>query len=130
MNRKWILLSVITAFVLLGFAFEAQRPVTVATTSTVSSHEAGMILNVDPATGQIVDHPVPGSVSLVLDQDLANDVSTSSEGLQAVHTGHGTMVDLQGRFNNMSVATIDANGKLVAPCVSSTNPAADPASQK
>lgn len=53
---------------------------------------------------------------------LLND---SSEGLVSVQRADGTAyTDLQGRFQNVTVATKDANGKVTAGCVNNTDAAA------
>lgn len=75
---------------------------------------------IDPATGALTSQPA-GSDATAVGKDTERALSTSSEGLREVPSpvpGGGTMVDLQGRFHNVSVATVDENGDLKAPCVS------------
>jgi hypothetical protein len=53
---------------------------------------------------------------------LLND---SAEGLVSVkHADGAAYTDLQGRFQNVTVATKDANGKVTAGCVNNTEAAA------
>jgi len=79
---------------------------------------AGQILNVDPATGKFVDTPARSIRAL---QDaMGSALSTSGDGLVAHNspvTGGGVVVNLQGRFQNVATAVIDANGVLQAPCI-------------
>jgi hypothetical protein len=75
---------------------------------------------IDPATGALTSQPT-GAGAAPVGKDTERSLSTSSEGLREVPSpvpGGGTMVDLQGRFRNVSVATVDENGDLEAPCVS------------
>jgi len=75
----------------------------------------GMIIYVDPQTGQFVKGPAPGTVPLQLPPHLQNAFSTSDQGLVEELSpvpGGGVRVDLQGRFRSPVFATTDANGKL------------------
>jgi hypothetical protein len=136
MNRKLLVLSILTAFALLGIAYEAQSPTTAASTqpAVAPSHQVGLIINVDPETGVIIEEPAPGASKIGVPAELANAWSTSDEGLVEVPntSGKGGMIaHLQGRFEAGMVATVDANGKLVAPCAQGLTHTADhSASQK
>lgn len=136
MNRKLLVLSILAACTLLGIAFEAQGPATTAATQPAAapSHQVGLILNIDPATGAIVEEPVPGAARLELSPELATAFSTSDEGIveQPNPSGRpGMYANLEGRFQAGQVATIDANGNAVAPCAQGLTHAADiSASQK
>jgi len=134
MSRKLTTLSILTVVSLLGFALEADAPVTASSPATVTtSHQSGMILNIDPTTGGLVEKAVSPAHQVAVSDELANSFSTSDEGLQAIPNpgkAGGTLVRLEGRFQNAVVATVDANGKLVAPCVSGLNPADASASKK
>ena len=69
---------------------------------------AGQILNLDPS-GKISPAQHAADVQLL----LGDAASTSSEGLvieKSTVPGGGIMVNLQGRFQNAMVMTIDANG--------------------
>lgn len=92
---------------------------------------AGQILNIDPATGKIVDTPTQSIRAL---QDaMAAELSTSGDGLVVEKSpvkGGGVMINLQGRFQNASTAVIDANGTLQAPCITGSSADAKDASDK
>ena len=136
MNRKLLVLSILMAFVLLGLAYEAQGPTTTASTqaAVAPSNELGLVLNIDPTTGAIIEHAAPGAGKLSIPADLASRWSTSDEDLieGPLPSGlPGKYVHLQGRFENGMVGTIDANGNMNAPCAQGLNTAADlSASQK
>ena len=75
----------------------------------------GMIIYVDPQTGQFVKEPAPGTVPLQLPPHIQNAFSTSDQGLflePSSVPGGGEMINLQGRFRSPLFATTDANGKL------------------
>lgn len=87
----------------------AEKPVA-ATAGT-----AGMMIHIDPQTGEILKEPVPGTMPLPLPPTLRSALSTSHQGLvetQSLVPGGGVKVDLQGRFQSPVFATIDVNGKL------------------
>lgn len=76
---------------------------------------AGMTIHVDPKTGALLAEPVPGSVLLQLTPQLRDALNTSHQGLAEVPSsvpGGGFKLDLQGRFQNPLIVTIDADGKL------------------
>ena len=75
----------------------------------------GMTIYIDPKTGAILKEPAPGSVPLQLTPELRNALSTSHQGLVEVPSsvaGGGVKLDLQGRFQNPLIVTIDADGKI------------------
>jgi len=75
----------------------------------------GMVIHVDPQTGAILKEPAPGTVPLQLSPQLTNSLSTSHQGLVETPSsvpGGGVKVDLQGRFQNPLIVTIDADGKV------------------
>jgi hypothetical protein len=79
---------------------------------------AGYVAHFDES-GQLIEEPVAG-VAKEFEAALAQSINTSSEGLVEVGSpvaGGGTMVNLQGRFQSASAATIDASGKLTVPCL-------------
>lgn len=83
--------------------------------AAVSGGTAGMMIHIDPQTGEILKGPVPGTVPLPLPPTLRRALSTSHQGLFETPSpvpGGGVKVDLQGRFQSPVFATIDANGKL------------------
>jgi hypothetical protein len=80
----------------------------------------GYIVHIDPATGEFLpalDRPV----AVQTDQSMQNAFSTSSEGLTEQSSpvpGGGIMVNLQGRFQNVFVATIADSNDFTATCKS------------
>lgn len=68
----------------------------------------------DPATGRLLREPPPGAPVMVLGPEVLNMLSTSDAGLveRALPDG-GYMVDLQGRFRHMAVATVADDGTIV-----------------
>ena len=74
----------------------------------------GLIIYIDPQTGQFVKEPAPGTVPLQFSPQLQNALSTSDQGLveePSAVPGGGVKVNLQGRFRSPLFATTDANGK-------------------
>jgi hypothetical protein len=133
MHRKLLVLSIIAAFVLLGFAYDAQGPSAPEQSSVAPAGSAGMILNIDPVTGAIVDEAAPSASKLAVPASLAERWSTSDEGLVVQPNpsgGKGVYINLQGRFENGMVATVDASGKLTAPCAQGLNTAANTAASE
>jgi hypothetical protein len=129
-----ILVVVTVAVVAAGSLFDGERDGAVAAktlyTSTLvgasaaddeSAGAAGYVVYLDPTTGNFTDSP-QGAAPLVFDAELQNALSTSSEGLEEVPSpfpGGGIFVDLQGRFQNTMIATIDSDGSVRTSCVSS-----------
>jgi hypothetical protein len=136
MHRKILVLSILAALVMLGFSYDSQKSSNAVSTpaALAPSQQVGLVLNIDPATGAIVEEPVPGATRLAIPTALSERWSTSDEGLLEMPNpsgGKGVYVNLQGRFENGMVGTIDADGKLVAPCAQGLNTAAGhPASGK
>lgn len=131
MNRKLRLLSMLAAFALLGMTFDARTPA--PTAQPVTPQPAGLTLHIDPATGAIIDAPASGATRLDIPASLSQSWSTSDEGLIEQPNpagGKGVYVNLQGRFENGTVATIDANGTLNAPCAQGLSHSAVAAEEK
>ena len=80
MNRKLRVLSIVAAFVLVGFSDDSRTPATTASSLDTPS-PSGLILNIDPATGAIIEAPAPGATKLDIPAHLAERWSTSDEGL-------------------------------------------------
>ena len=107
--RQCVIASVVVFAAWLGVAM----PQAFAGDATAGS--AGMLIYIDPQTGQLLKGPAPGSIPLQLSPSLRNALSTSHQGLVAVPSsvpGGGVKVDLQGRFLSPLITTIDANGKV------------------
>jgi hypothetical protein len=83
--------------------------------AAVPEAASGMIIHIDPQTGQLRKTPAPGTVPLQLNPQERNAFSTSHQGLVQVPSlvpGGGVRLDLQGRFQSPLVVTIDSEGKL------------------
>jgi hypothetical protein len=93
-----------------------------------------MIINIDPATGAIVEQPAPSTTKLAVPAEMAQRWSTSDEGLieQPNPSGNkGVYVNLQGRFENGMIATVKTDGTLSVPCAEGlTETAGHPATEK
>jgi guanyl-specific ribonuclease Sa len=76
---------------------------------------AGMVVSVDPATGQ-VRMPTPEELQSLYVQ-VDDPLNYSSEGLTFTTSPKGgVMVDVQGRFREYSVARVGADGRIVLGC--------------
>jgi len=83
-----------------------------------SPGSAAMRVSIDPETGELVHGQVPAGKPE--DAQLQEALSRSDEGLVEVHHADGSVsIDLQGRFQNASIARIDSTGKLHTTCVDS-----------
>ena len=83
--------------------------------AAIPGSTAGMMIHVDPQTGEILREPASGTMPLPLPSTLRRALSTSHQGLletPSLVPGGGVKVDLQGRFQSPLFATIDASGKL------------------
>jgi hypothetical protein len=79
------------------------------------SESSGMMIYIDPTTGQLLKEPAPGAAPLAVSPALDNARSTSHQGLVEVPSavpGGGVKVDLQGRFQSPLIGAIDADGKV------------------
>ena len=67
----------------------------------------------DPETGELAVGVVPQG-ALELDADTQNALRRDSEGLNFVRHSNGAIsVDLEGRYQSVSMVRIDENGKAV-----------------
>ena len=77
---------------------------------------AGRDVQVDPQTGQI--KPLTPAEAQQLADGLKTMLNKSTEGLvQEKHPDGSTSIDLQGRFQNVAVARVNADGTLEQSCV-------------
>lgn len=68
----------------------------------------------DPDTGRLLREPPPGVPAITLSPEEINMLSTSDKGLvETPLPDGGYMVDLQGRFRHMAVATVADDGTIV-----------------
>lgn len=89
-----------------------------ATTANPQDAAAGMVLHIDPETGEITA-PFPSAAPLALpdtaSEPLAEAFSTSAKGLSQILSatpGGGVMIDLQGRFLSPLEVRLEADGRL------------------
>ncbi len=74
---------------------------------------ASMRAYLDPETGELTVGPAPGA-DMPLDPDTQNALRRDSEGLVQKHHADGSVsMDLQGRYQSISVVHIDDDGKVV-----------------
>ncbi len=79
-----------------------------------------MRVQVDPETGTLV--PVTGLEKAELDRQMKQYLSRDTKDLpQTHHADGGVSVDLQGRFQSLSVATTDSLGNVRTGCVTSAD---------
>lgn len=68
----------------------------------------------DPQSGRLLSKPPPGADVLTLSPTELNMLSTSHDGLvERPLAAGGYMLDLQGRFRHVAVATVDGDGTIV-----------------
>ncbi len=92
----------------------AQKP---AGPREISRSVAGVIVTIDPATGKL-KRPTPEEARQ-LAAGFEEMVSQSAEGLVVVHHFNGMMsVNLEDRFQNVSVARVNPDGSIALGCVS------------
>lgn len=131
MSRKLMLLSILPAIALLGMVHDTQVPANANAVAATPSAQ-GLVLNIDPNTGVILDHPAANATRLAVPAELASRLSTTDEGLIQQPNpsgGKGVYVNLQGRYENAMVGTA-VDGKLATPCAQGLNTAANTANHK
>jgi hypothetical protein len=93
----------------------AMEGVEYTTTNTNTGQMAGRVF-INPETGKL-GGPPPGVEPPGLSIATQNRLSRSSDGLQAQQLPDGTvLMNLQGRFQNMSVVTLDEHGEALLIC--------------
>lgn len=99
------------------------QPATQNQTAPSPQTSPGMTVYKDPDTGRLL--PLPADeLQRLLNKDLRGAISTSQEGLaETAVPGGGVMIDLQGRFKNMTWAMLGPDGKVMTHCDSSESPA-------
>ncbi len=81
---------------------------------------AGMIVALDPESGAIGMPSARQADALLRSEE--NMLSRSTEGLTAQYLPDGTVfLDLQGRFQEFSVARIGADGRVIFECLSNAD---------
>jgi len=111
-----LFLGVAVAFIVVGATGDSSSTQTVLSTAVKASPTAGMRVAIDPATGEIVE-PTAEALSSI-PQGVARAVQPAPADLVEVPLKDGgVMIDLGGQFQNFSTVQIDANGNIVAPCI-------------
>lgn len=86
----------------------------------ISPGGAGQVVYVDPVTGEILPHPPEGTLGRVIElHRRAQEMLSHSEAglVQKPAPGGGVMVDLQGRFQVLTVATMTDDGAVRTHCL-------------
>lgn len=84
---------------------------------------AGAEIPLDPQTGQV--RPLTQEEAQRLAAEIKRLANQSTDGLQSVRHADGSVsMDLQGRFQNIAVAKLDEDGKLVQSCIDNPESAA------
>jgi hypothetical protein len=116
-SRLPLLIIPLALLIAVALVLQGDSPASVATAdpSDGAAAKAGMMLYIDPDTGDFVE-PTPGSYPVEVAYDDA--YSTDDWGLveESAPKGAGTMMNLQGRFMNTFTATVDGSGTLEAGC--------------
>jgi hypothetical protein len=98
-----------------GKADAAKEGAEYTTTNTNTGQMAGRVF-INPETGKL-GGPPPGVEPPGLSIATQNRLSRSSDGLQTQQLPDGTvLMNLQGRFQNMSVVTLDEHGEAHLIC--------------
>jgi hypothetical protein len=88
-------------------------PAVAVDSGTEAPGTAGMRAYLDPETGELAMGVAPAT-EMELDADTQNALRRDTEGLEVVRHADGSeSIDLQGRFQSISVVRIDENGKAV-----------------
>ncbi len=132
-RRRFSMTSIIVAAVIVGAATITVVSKQLATRNTSTSvaakattsdtakkfvtvKVAGRDVQVDPQTGQI--KPLTPEEAKQLADGLKTMLNKSTEGLVKVKNADGSVsMDLQGRFQNVAVARVNADGTLEQSCV-------------
>ncbi|MDO3387313.1 hypothetical protein QWI17_15840 [Gilvimarinus sp. SDUM040013] len=77
------------------------------------TYQGGWTAWLDPNTGELSKEPPPKGVALPVDNNALRSFSTSDVGIVPETLPNGTVVvDLQGRFQQGTMATIDKDGNV------------------
>jgi hypothetical protein len=132
-SRRFAIIAIcVTAVVVVGAAITVlskqlandKPPIPVSTKTAaantgkkyVTVKVAGRDVQVDPQTGQI--KPLTPAEAQQLADGLKTMLNKSTEGLvPEKHPDGSTSIDLQGRFQNVAVARVNADGTLEQSCV-------------
>jgi hypothetical protein len=123
---KIIYLILLSAFMLggLGITWATADPAAqddAQLSAVTSNKQSAARVYIDPETRKL-GGPPPGTELPGLSIALQNKLSRSDEGLEKRLLPNGTLlVNLQGRFQNMSVVTMTPDGETHITCNHSTN---------
>ena len=134
--RRLALISIIVAVFALGAMAAVSLRGSQAKTSTPQTssaqtndaranqrYRASTQIPLNPQTGQV--RPLTQEEAQRLGAELKQLVNQSTDGLQSVRHADGSVtMDLQGRFQNIAVAKLDEDGKLVQSCIDNPESAA------
>jgi len=97
----------------LGFNVSFAADKTPTQTANVPARQAARMVWLDPKTGKLISKPTAGTTkALKLSESEVNAIKRSDKGLIPITMTDGsTMVDLHGRYQHLSTATIDQTGK-------------------
>lgn len=111
------------AIPLVGDADVAPKPAPAAVEETLDAGTSAMRAYLDPETGQLEVRSA-SEPEFQLDAETREALRRDSEGLVEIHHPDGSVsVNLQGRFQNATVAYIDENG-VVTICTEHAHDAA------
>lgn len=111
-----------TAFALALVATASAQ--TASKSATTSSVVAGQTVAIDKATGKL-RQPTPEEAK-VLAAGIAKMTNRSTDGLVVKHHPNGAKsIDLQGRFQSVSVAKTNPDGSVDEKCVTNSKQAED-----
>ena len=106
-----LFLSVATVVVLSPNGNVETRAIAVQSDGTSAPGTAGLRAYLDPETGELTAGLAPQS-EMEFDADLQNALRRDDEGLEVRHHANGMVsMDLQGRYQSVSVVHVDENGK-------------------
>ncbi len=140
LSRRAILVVTAVAWVCLGLAPHGARAAdaTIVTADAAATAPAatpelnsalgevapGLWVFLDPETGKITDRPTPEQMAAIRAQ-MSQLVVESTAGLVGRTYPNGMKsLDLQGRFQSVSIVTLDANGKQHMTCAETPDEAA------
>ncbi len=134
--RRLVLISIIVAVFALGamaavslrgngMKTPTPQPSNMQTTDARANQRfrVGSSVPLNPQTGQV--RPLTQEEAQRLGAELKQLVNQSTDGLKSVQNADGSVtMDLQGRFQNITVAKLDENGQLVQSCIDNPESAA------
>lgn len=113
--RHIVLLMALIALPVAAGGDRAQKADFPSSSTVSPAFAAGQVLILDPSSPD--RNPLQ---SAEIQAELGDALSTSSDGLvieKSKVPGGGIMVNLQGRFQNAIVLTVDDEGNTSAPCI-------------